>query len=554
MKGLGKIKMKKRLYGIQAVLFSLVLIVVLLVPIVSAKRAAKPKLNKNTLNLVVNKTAILKVKGVAHGKVKKVSFSSNKRSVVKVNGKGKVTALKKGNAKITVKVHMKNNKKYTLKCTVKVKEAGVSSPVKTQGIVLGKTTEKPGDSYTDSTVNPISNPTANPTDIPGTDDSITNPAFQMLQKMGIGINLGNTMESVGNWFDQTVVSNFETAWGSPIITKEMIVGMHKAGFETIRVPVAWSNIMSDDGEYIIDESYINRVDQIIGWALEENMYVIINDHYDGGWWGQFGSEEYRDEAWKHYESIWTQLSSHYKDYSEHLIFESANEELGDRLNDAIDDNGKYDEQNGKKGRLTKDQCYDITNEINQKFVDIVRASGGNNATRFLLIAGYNTDINNTCDSRYHMPTDTIEDHLMISIHCYSPATYCIAEDPANSWGYKDKWGSEEEKNALRNELEKMKLRFTDKGIPVIIGEYGVANMTVDGKPVRKHNRMLYFEEVCKYALDNGMCPVLWDTTNHVYNREQQKMIYDDEAEGFLALSALAKTKKAYRILEILNDN
>ena len=465
------------------------------------KAAAKPKLSKTKLSLTVGKSTSLKVKGIAAGKIKKITYVSSNKSIVKVSKKGKVTALKKGTTKITVKVQLKNKKRYTLKCKVSV-----------------------------------------------TSGKVTNAAFRMLHNMGIGINLGNTMESFGNWFDTSKVSNFETAWGSPIITKEMIRGMHTAGFETIRVPVAWSNMMSKDGNYTIDQAYFNRVDEIIGWALEEGMYVVLNDHYDGGWWGQFGSVKYQAEAWKRYEAIWTQVADHYKDYSNYLIFESANEELGRRLNDALDAQGNAND-NGTKGTLTEDQCYETANKINQKFIDIVRASGGKNDKRFLLIAGYDTDITRTCDSRFQMPKDTIADHLMISIHCYSPETYCLVEDPNNSWGFTDTWGTEEDKKTLQTKLRQMKLNFSDKGIPVIIGEYGVANTNINGVGTRKKNRNLYFEEVCKYAIDAGMCPVLWDITNHVYHRENAKMIYEDEAQSFLLLAKQSKEKEPYRYSE-----
>lgn len=122
------------------------------------------------------------------------------------------------------------------------------------------------------------------------------------------------------------------------------------------------------------------------------------------WWGQFGDkdETVRQQAWDRFEAFWTQIANRYAEYSEHLVFESANEELGDRLND---DWKKQQTGNLGTGVLTEDECYEVTNKINQKFVDIVRATGGNNVKRQLLIAGYNTEIDKTVDSRFKMPTD-----------------------------------------------------------------------------------------------------------------------------------------------------
>ena len=148
--------------------------------------------------------------------------------------------------------------------------------------------------------------------------------------------------------------------------------------------------------------------------------------------GQFGDadEKVREQAWARYESFWTQIANRYKDYSDRLVFESANEELGDRLND------NWVEKTGTSGVLTTDEQYTMTNQINQKFVEIVRSTGGNNKYRHLLIAGFNTDIDKTCDDRYVMPTDTVEGNgtskLSVSIHYYSPSIYCIATTASNT--------------------------------------------------------------------------------------------------------------------------
>ena len=239
-------------------------------------------------------------------------------------------------------------------------------------------------------------------------DEFTRTAIEIAADMGYGWNLGNTMEATNTWTSNPKVTDFETAWGQPVTTKAMIDGIKKAGFNSIRIPVSWSNMMSSDGNYTIDASYFKRIDEIISYAFANDMYVIINDHYDGGWWKGFASN--KTECMKHYKNMWTQVAGHYKDYSEKLIFESANEELGNSL--------KNDNEN-----VAELELYSLTNEINQTFVDIVRKSGGNNEKRYLLIAGFNTDIDKTCSSLYEMPADTISNHLMVSVHYYTPWTY-----------------------------------------------------------------------------------------------------------------------------------
>jgi endoglucanase len=239
--------------------------------------------------------------------------------------------------------------------------------------------------------------------------------YLIQNEMGTGINLGNTMEatqSVATKDDYTEATDFETAWGSTVITQEVIDGIHSYGFNTIRIPVAWSNMVkNDDTTFTINEKYLGRVEEIVNYALNDGMYVIINDHWDSGWWGEFGAtyrdedgnkqanEAMRQQAWVRYIAYWTQICERFKDYSDHLIFEGANEELGDRLNDGVYAEGYAGGGSGNavKGNLTQNERYQITNTVNQLFVNIVRNSGGNNAYRHLLIPGYDTDIDKTVD-------------------------------------------------------------------------------------------------------------------------------------------------------------
>ena len=409
-------------------------------------------------------------------------------------------------------------------------------------------------------------PTATPTRRPATETA--SEAYQMVHDLGLGINLGNTMESVSR-YKLGSVNAYETCWGAPTTTKAMIDGMKNAGFKTIRIPVAWSNMVSDDGNYTISDGYFNRVEEIMGYALDNDMYVIVNIHYDGGWWGQFGAckkdsagnivadETRRAAAWKRYESYWKQISERFKKYSGHVIFESANEELGTRLNDALNSNGYgFTEDMSSddiiSGNLTDDEKYALVNQINQKFVDIVRASGGNNANRFLLIAGYDTDISKTCDTRYKMPTDTIESHLMVSVHYYSPYGYCDIAKPSKE-GYIASWGSDDEISTLKSDFKKMKLRFVDNGYPVIIGEYNVCDTeNSDGTYTRKTGREVFIRNVCEYALVNGMCPVLWDT-GMGYSRSQCRMSNDIDKELFEGLYKKAESGTVYVPDETKNE-
>lgn len=366
-------------------------------------------------------------------------------------------------------------------------------------------------------------------DIPSNDDGSVNAeltSLELADLMGNGINLGNTMEaythSHGN--DDVFPDISENAWGQPLTTQEMLDGMKAAGFDSIRIPVAWTNAMSyfEDGDYTIAPAYLDRVEEIVNYALNADMYVIINDHWDGGWWGMFGSKtpETAQKAMEMYTSMWEQIAERFRDYSDKLIFESANEELGDRLNDT--DICK------DSGALNKKECYEKTTEINQKFVDTIRASGGNNEQRFLLIAGYNTDIALTCDSKYVMPTDTAKDKLLISVHYYTPWDYCGTDSVTH-------WGSVQDFDEQNSLLASMK-KFTDEGYGVVIGEYGVLPLSGG----------VYKDDIERWTnnfLDNcdlyGYCPMLWDCSDFFVRREL-KMKDESLAQLYLDRSYAAQ--------------
>ncbi|HHT89268.1 MAG TPA: glycoside hydrolase family 5 protein [Clostridiales bacterium] len=330
-------------------------------------------------------------------------------------------------------------------------------------------------------------------------------SLEVTKLMGNGINLGNTMEAYGRKVlgITAEVSKYETLWGQPVTTQEMIDKMKEAGFDTLRVPVAWTNTMDfENGDYTISGRYLDRVEEIINYGLNAGMYVIINDHWDGGWWGMFGSatQKVRDSAMNLYISMWTQIAERYKHYSDYLIFESANEELGSRLNDR--------DYAPDSGILSEDECYELTNKINQTFVDTVRSTGGNNEYRFLLIAGYNTDIEKTCDDRFKMPTDTVKDKLLLSVHYYTPWGYCGNPSLSN-------WGSVKDYNQ-QNELLALMTKFTDQGYGVVLGEYHVA-LTEDGSV--KKNAVNFFNNFLNNCDRYGYVPVLWDCSTYFVRRD-----------------------------------
>lgn len=337
---------------------------------------------------------------------------------------------------------------------------------------------------------------------------------QIVNNMGVGINLGNTFEACGDWINKSGgVKAYETAWGSPVITEDMIKGYAKCGFGVLRIPVAWSNLMGEN--YTISSELMDRIKQVAKWTVDSGMYAIVNIHWDGGWWERFPND--KENCMKKYTRVWEQISEGFKDFDGRVMFESLNEEGGwGSLWD------RYSNQGDKQA------SYNLLNEINQRFVNIVRSSGGKNKIRHLLIAGYNTDIELTCDKLFKMPDDP-QNRCALSVHYYTPSTFCILEKD-ESWGKaKTTWGSESDKKELAKYMDMIKTNYVDKGIPVIIGEYGVATKNKSPEVVR-----LFLSSVAKAARDRSVCPVLWDTPNNFYNRNKCKFNDEELLKGIIA--------------------
>jgi endoglucanase len=359
-------------------------------------------------------------------------------------------------------------------------------------------------------------------------------AVELARRMGNGINLGNTMEAYGRvkFGTKGSISDYETFWGQPVTTPQIVGAFKKAGFDTLRIPVAWTNTMAfETGDFKINEAYLTRVGELIEYAMAENMFVIVNDHWDGGWWGMFGSsdENTRKKAFELYVSMWTQIAEKYKDYPNRVIFESANEELGNRLNDT--------DITPDSGSLSEDECYTMVNMINQVFVDTIRKTGGRNADRFLLIAGYNTDIGKTCDERFVMPTDSAKGRLLVSVHYYEPSDYCI-NTSVSHWGTKDEY-------AKMNARFKKMTKFTKAGYGVVVGEYGVS-LKKDGS--LKDNTLDYIGNLLDNCDVYGYCPVLWDCSS-LFKRSTLSTINEAVATMFASRSLSARKGRSVEDIE-----
>lgn len=343
-------------------------------------------------------------------------------------------------------------------------------------------------------------------------------SIQLTQLMGQGISLGNTMESYAHEALGVAadIASYETFWGEPVTTQEMIDGMKAAGFDTLRIPVSFSNTMNFEGDdFTIREDFLARLKEIVDYARNVDMYVIITEYKDGDWWGMFGSstEKTRTKARNMYRSMWTQIAEYFKGYSDYVIFEGGDEELGDGFND----NTMCEDT----GNLTENQCYDILNEANQLFVDSVRSTGGNNMNRFLIVPGYNCDIDKTCDSRYKLPDDTASDKIMVAVHYFGPENYTKSSK-------KSRWGSKKDYQDMNRDMYKLQI-FTGVNVGVVITEYAV--QLEDNR--LKTDSVTYYRNLLNNCDWYDYCPVLKDAGD-IYNKE--KNVIPDNELAFLFMS------------------
>jgi len=331
-------------------------------------------------------------------------------------------------------------------------------------------------------------------------DSIPDiPGMLFVQNMGIGINIGNTLDAIGT---STWIAG-ETGWGNPKITRELIQAYKNYGYKTIRLPVTWAEYIGPAPDYKIASERMDRVEEVVNWILDEGLYCILNLHHDGGesdrsWILSAASDP--DRVAKQMAAVWKQIAGRFKGASDKLILEAMNE---------VGFNKLWNQWGGAANG--KSDAYRILNKLNQTFVDTVRSTGGNNASRFLLVSGYWTDIDLTCDALFKIPQDKTEDSIILSLHYYTPAVFCIL-DKDESWGKNQTdWGSGGDYAELADKFLKVRKNFIDRNIPVILGEYGVSS----GSSKVEAARTRWMTAVTQTCLDNGICPVLWDTGNDI---------------------------------------
>ena len=341
-------------------------------------------------------------------------------------------------------------------------------------------------------------------------------AIDIAPKMYPGWNLGNTLEGGGN--DNNYTNNgglgAEKAWQGTTTTQQIIDFVAAQGFKSVRIPAAWvMGHIVDADELTIDPVWMGRVKETVDYCINDGLYVVLNDHWDGGWiQGTFKtdiSEPTVQANCEKMKKLWSQIAETFRDYDEHLLFAGLNEPEAET-----------------EAQIATLMTYE------QAFIDAVRATGGNNASRTLVVQGPNTSIE--LSSKYvdmSRFVDTASKALMIEVHYYSPPQFTgvwegpNGDEPFYFWGadnhvpsgsykkYNCTWGEEA---YVREQFQMMKICFVDKGYPVILGEYGANWREFSNSSVqKKHDASirLFHKTVNEEAVKRGIIPYVWDINN-----------------------------------------
>ncbi len=308
---------------------------------------------------------------------------------------------------------------------------------------------------------------------------------QLAAKMHLGWNIGNTLEAIGG----------ETAWGNPKITKAYVDAVKNIGFNAIRLPCSWDQ-NSNATTAKIDQSWLDRVKEVVQYCVDNDLYVLLNIHWDGGWLENNITPEKKDLVNAKQKAFWEQIATHLRDFDEHLMFASANEPNADDETEM-----------------------DVLYTYHQTFVNAVRATGGRNSYRVLVVQGASSLMNT-------FPMDEVPNRIMYEEHYYTPFQFTLLSEDV-SWGNmfyywgngyhsttdpsrNATWGEE---SYVITEFQKMKTKFVDNGIPVVLGEYGaIRRLSLTGNALTLHlaSRAYWDEYITQQAKAKGMLPFYWD--------------------------------------------
>jgi len=375
---------------------------------------------------------------------------------------------------------------------------------------------------------PLSPPEAVPSPAPresqATGDFVHITATELTANIRIGWNLGNTLDAHdgnygfswlgGGLYENTTVAEMEAAWVGSVATRENIDAIHAAGFNAIRIPVTW--FKATDNELNIRQDWMERVQEIVDYAVDNNMCIILNTHHDEYLIRLL--DRYMEDSKHALVRLWEQIAYVFQDYNEKLVFEGLNEPR------TI---GSSAEWSGG----TAEERHNL-NILNQLFVDTIRRSGGNNPYRVLMVPTYAASAADVAQRALVIPTDSVEDRIIVSLHIYAPWEFALRTGPV---GTVDTWDASNPRDTrpITDPLDLAYELFVSQGIPVIIGEMGALNRdNIDA-------RAEWAEFFVSQAASRGMPSIWWDngtagvTMEHEWGWEETFGLLDRRSNQFV---------------------
>lgn len=302
--------------------------------------------------------------------------------------------------------------------------------------------------------------------------TVPSSTVDLVAAMQAGWNLGNSFDALGG----------ETGWGNPVTTKAMIQAVANAGFKSIRIPITWQERIGSAPNYTVNTTFLARVKEVVDWSLDAGLIVMIDMHHDTGstgWIRGMGGTDH-DAILTKFTSVWSQIANYFKNYDRRLLFESLNEPCFDNVDDT--------------------KAISLLNELNTAFYKVVRNSGGNNATRALVIPTLYTDNGQTyCSGLYNWMKPLNDSNLVATIHYYGPWYFQDQEagyDTLNDWV----------KGQITESIDRAYNTFVKNGIPVIVGEYGI----LMPDKVSYDKQKAWFTYVTSYCKSKGITHMIWD--------------------------------------------
>lgn len=310
-------------------------------------------------------------------------------------------------------------------------------------------------------------------------------AFTVVRDMGVGWNLGNALDCTGDLTKDCAAGAVETSWGNPKIREELIQAVKAGGFRAVRVPVTWQYRFRPE-DYAISEDWLKRVGEVVDYVIGADMYCIINVHHDTGGDGWLRADSGSWENYSgQYEALWRQIAERFREYDGHLLFEGFNE--------ILDRHGSWN--------TTDKESYEALNRFNQLFVDTVRATGGNNARRNLIVCTYACNCQEPNLRNFCIPDDSVWNHIILENHIYDPGWFTA---PVKGASLRD-WGTDRDREDLKALFERIGRYAREWNVPVIIGEFGAQDR--DGN---QENRAAYAGYFVETARQYGFACIYWD--------------------------------------------